>query len=135
MDRRGAADAKRRRGPSPSAASTAAERSDVIDKAEILAGPDAPLLDARGAARFEGSEPDPRPGVAAGHIPGARNLPFASLYHEDGTLRSLDEIRRLFADAGVDPAATVRRHLRIGRYRQFADFRRASARRQYGAAL
>ena len=26
--------------------------------------------------RFEGSEPDPRPGVAAGHVPGARNLPF-----------------------------------------------------------
>jgi thiosulfate/3-mercaptopyruvate sulfurtransferase len=80
------------------------ERRDVVDKAAILAGPGAPLLDARGAARFEGREADPRPGVAPGHIPGSRNLPFAALYREDGTFRSADEIRRLFAGAGVDPA-------------------------------
>ena len=61
------------------------------------------LLDARGKGRFEGSEPDPRPGVEAGHVPGARNLPFSALYNEDGTFKSLDEIRRLFAEAGMDP--------------------------------
>ena len=83
----------------------AAERAgDVIDKQAILAGPDAPLLDARGAARFAGSEPDPRQGVAPGHIPGSRNLPYEALYREDGTLHSIDEIGRLFADAGIDPA-------------------------------
>ena len=70
--------------------------------------------------RFEGSEPDPRPGVAPGHIPGARNLPFGALYHEDGTFRAADEIRRLFEDAGVDPDAAVRRQLRVGRHRQSA---------------
>ncbi len=85
------------------AAFVAAERGDVVDKPAILAGPHSPLLDARGAARFEGSEPDPRPGVAAGHIPGSRNLPFAALYREDGTMRSTDEIERLFAAAGIDP--------------------------------
>ena len=37
-------------------------------------------------------EPDPRQGVAAGHIP-ARNLPFALLYNDDGTFKSPDEIR------------------------------------------
>ncbi len=78
-------------------------RDEVVTKQQVLAGDAAPLLDARGAGRFEGTEPDPRPGVAAGHIPGARNLPFALLYNEDGTFKSLDELRRLFAEAGIDP--------------------------------
>ena len=75
----------------------------IVTKDQILAGIDAPLLDARGKGRFEGSEPDPRPGIAAGHIPGARNLPFASLYREDGRFQPADELRRLFAEAGIDP--------------------------------
>ena len=62
------------------------------------------MIDARGAARFEGVEADPRPGVAAGHIPGARNIPFATLYREDGTLRPPGELRGIFVGAGVDPA-------------------------------
>ena len=70
---------------------------------EVVAGLDAPLVDARSRARFEGTQPDPRQGVAAGHVPGARSLPFGELYHEDGTFQSPDEIRRQFAAAGVDP--------------------------------
>jgi len=77
---------------------------DVAVKEQILAGCDLPLLDARGKARFEGSEPDPRAGVAPGHIPGARNLASAELYNEDGTFKSPDELRRLFAASGIDPA-------------------------------
>lgn len=80
-----------------------AERDEVVTKPELLAGTGLPWLDARAKGRFEGTEPDPRPGIAAGHAPGARNLPFASLYREDGTFRSIAEIRRLFTDAGVDP--------------------------------
>ena len=83
----------------------ARESGDVIAKPAILAGLDRPLIDARGAARFEGVEADPRPGVAAGHIPGARNIPYAALYREDGTLRSAEELRRIFAEAGADPEA------------------------------
>ncbi|HET9811461.1 MAG TPA: sulfurtransferase [Sphingomicrobium sp.] len=80
------------------------ERSgDVVTKQQILAGVGLPLVDARGAPRFEGSEADPRPGIAAGHIPGARNLPFSALYNEDGTFRSREEIRRLFDSAAADP--------------------------------
>jgi len=82
----------------------AVERDEIVTKRQLLGGNSAPLLDARSKGRFEGSEPDPRPGVAAGHIPGARNLPFAALYNEDGTFKSTDELRRLFADAGIDPA-------------------------------
>jgi thiosulfate/3-mercaptopyruvate sulfurtransferase len=80
-------------------------RSEVVTKQQILAGNHDPLLDARGKARFEGSEADPRPGVAAGHVPGARNLPFGSLYNADGTFKSPRQIRDLFAEAGIDPAS------------------------------
>jgi thiosulfate/3-mercaptopyruvate sulfurtransferase len=76
---------------------------DVVAKQELLGGAEAPLLDARGKGRFEGSEPEPRAGLEAGHIPGARNLPFTTLYREDGRFQSPEEIRRLFADARIDP--------------------------------
>lgn len=92
--------------PQPRSASFEADenRDEIVTKQAILCGNHDPLLDARGRPRFEGSEQDPRPGVAAGHIPGARNLPFAALYREDGTFKSVEEIRELFADAGIDPA-------------------------------
>ena len=70
---------------------------------ELMAGTDCPIADARGRARFEGSEADPRPGIAAGHMPGARNLPYADLYRADGTLKSEEELRALFDAAGIDP--------------------------------
>ncbi len=78
---------------------------EVVGKADIRAGLGMELLDARSCARFEGSEPDPRPGIAAGHIPGSRNLPFAELYDDDGTFRSRHEIAQAFAEAGADPHA------------------------------
>jgi thiosulfate/3-mercaptopyruvate sulfurtransferase len=78
---------------------------EVVSMADISAGLGTALIDARGRARFEGSEPDPRPGVAAGHIPGACNLPFAALYKDDGTFRSRDEIAQTFAVAGANAHA------------------------------
>jgi len=81
------------------------ERDEVVSKRQLLAGEvHSPLLDARGKGRFEATEPEPRPGMAGGHIPGARNLPFGKLYNEDGTLKSPDELRRRFAEAGIDPS-------------------------------
>ena len=93
---------------------------EVVSKRRCWPALGIPLLDARGRPRFEGSEADPRPGVAAGHIPGARNLPFATLYNEDGTFKSREEIRRLFDRCRRRPGATVRRQLRLRRDRQFA---------------
>lgn len=82
-----------------------AERpGEVVTKQQILGGVSLPLIDARGPARFEGSEADPRPGVASGHIPGARNVPFSAIYNEDGTYRSREELRELFDEAGADVA-------------------------------
>ena len=81
-----------------------AAAGEVFNKEQILAGAGCALADARGKGRFEATEPEPRAGIAGGHIPGARNLPFGWLYNEDGTFKSREEIRRLFADAGLDPA-------------------------------
>jgi thiosulfate/3-mercaptopyruvate sulfurtransferase len=88
-----------------SAGAFAAEpRTAIVTRAEILSGLERPLIDARGRPRFEGSVPDPRPGVALGHIPGAKNLPFEELYNPDGTFRSPATLRKLFELAGIDPA-------------------------------
>ena len=76
---------------------------EIVAKQQILAGIDIALIDARGVGRFEGVESEPRPGVASGHIPGARNLPFAALYNEDGTFRPREGLRRPFYEAGSDP--------------------------------
>lgn len=81
----------------------ARETDDVVDMPALLAGAELPLVDARGRGRFEGNDADPRPGVEPGHIPGARNLPFASLYREDGTFKSDEALAQEFEAAGIDP--------------------------------
>ena len=65
------------------------------------------VVDARDAARFSGETADARPGIAAGHIPGARNVPHIALYNSDGTMKSADELKALFAEAGIDLAKPV----------------------------
>jgi thiosulfate/3-mercaptopyruvate sulfurtransferase len=76
----------------------------VVHKDQVLEGVEVPILDARGKGRFEGTEKDPRPGVGAGHIPGARNIPYAAIYNADGTFKSPDELRQVFRAAGADPS-------------------------------
>jgi thiosulfate/3-mercaptopyruvate sulfurtransferase len=91
--------------PRPRQASfeAAARPGQVVSKRDVANGLGTPLVDARGRPRFEGTEEDPRPGVAAGHVPGSRNLPYSDLYNADGSFKSRDEIRNLFIAAGVDP--------------------------------
>jgi len=69
---------------------------------EIASAGDAQVVDARSPGRFEGTEPEPRPGLRSGHIPGSRNVHFRSLVRVDGTLRPAAELRQLFEAAGVD---------------------------------
>ncbi len=65
------------------------------------------IIDARSAGRFDGSEPEPRPGLRGGHIPHSRNVPFTSLVDPDGLMLPRAELLRRFADAGVDLARPV----------------------------
>lgn len=70
----------------------------------------ATIIDARSEGRFEGTAPEPRPGLRSGHIPGSRNVPFASLLNADGTMKPVADLRAVFEAAGVDlarPAITT----------------------------
>jgi thiosulfate/3-mercaptopyruvate sulfurtransferase len=75
---------------------------DVSEVKALIGNPVTQIVDARSAARFEGREGDPRPGLRPGHIPSSRNVPYASLLNPDGTLKSEPELRAVFAAAGVD---------------------------------
>jgi thiosulfate/3-mercaptopyruvate sulfurtransferase len=50
----------------------------------------------------------------AGHIPTAVNVPWSKAANEDGTFKSDDELRKLYAEAGVDPAKNTIAYCRIG---------------------
>lgn len=80
--------------------------ADAGDVARALAGGTTQVVDARSAPRFRGEEAEPRPGVRPGHMPGARNLHYASLLR-DGHMKRPDELRAIFSEAGVDPERPV----------------------------
>jgi thiosulfate/3-mercaptopyruvate sulfurtransferase len=73
----------------------------LSDVQMALANEAAQLVDARPADRFRGVAPEPRPGVASGHMPGAFNVPSASII-EEGRLLPPERLQKIFADAGVD---------------------------------
>jgi len=60
------------------------------------------IADARSAGRFAGTDPEPRAGLRGGHMPGASNVPIASLINQDGGLRSPEEIAAAFAAGGIE---------------------------------
>ncbi len=65
------------------------------------------LLDARGPARFKGEEPEPRQGLRAGHIPGALNIYYRKLLNDDGTMKTVAELKTLFQASGADLSKPV----------------------------
>jgi thiosulfate/3-mercaptopyruvate sulfurtransferase len=66
-----------------------------------LNGTDIQVVDARPADRFRGEAPEPRPGLRSGHMPGALNVPSASLT-ENGHLKSAEGLRAAMKAGGVD---------------------------------
>jgi thiosulfate/3-mercaptopyruvate sulfurtransferase len=60
------------------------------------------VVDARSPGRFRGEEPEPRPGLRAGHIPGSQNLHYKDLLNGDGTMKDSAGLREAFMTAGVD---------------------------------
>jgi len=67
----------------------------------------AEIIDARSAARFRGEVAEPRPGLRTGHIPGSKNVPYATLLTDHGTMRDDTTLRAVFEAAGVDLARPV----------------------------
>lgn len=83
---------------------------DVTQVAHASKLSEAEIIDARSAPRFRGEVPEPRPGLRSGHIPGARNVPYASLLNADGTMKDRATLKAVFEAAGVDlkkPAITT----------------------------
>ena len=81
-------------------------RADLLkgigDVKHIIASGSALILDARTKGRFDGTAPEPRPGLPSGHMPGAKSVPFNELLNADFTMKDAAALRARFAAAGVD---------------------------------
>jgi thiosulfate/3-mercaptopyruvate sulfurtransferase len=84
----------------------AAVRDLAAVRANITSGAEQ-LVDMRSAGRFTGAEPEPRPGLRGGHVPGSVNLPYQELVSPDGTVLPAEGLRRRIAQAGIDPSRPV----------------------------
>ena len=77
---------------------------DVTQVAHASKLGEAEIIDARSAPRFRGEVAEARPGLRAGHIPGAKNVPYSMLLNADGTMKSVADLKGVFQAAGVDLA-------------------------------
>jgi len=83
-----------------------AQLATLEDMRAIVADRSMQIADARSSGRFSGAEPEPRPGMRSGHMPGALNVPVFSL-SEDGRLKTLAGLRQTLEDAGLDLSQPV----------------------------
>jgi len=78
----------------------------------------AKLVDIRSADEFSGKifapAGVPELSIRAGHIPGAANVPWGQAVKEDGTFKSVGELKKLYASAGVDGSKPIITYCRIG---------------------
>lgn len=81
--------------------------NDWRDVQGAIGKPSVQIVDARAAARFAGTVPEPREGLRAGHIPSSKNVVFTDLVNADGTMKDEASLRRIFAAAGVDTGKPV----------------------------
>ena len=66
------------------------------------------VVDTRSAGRFDGTEPEPYPGVRSGRIPGSRNLHWERLLDvDDKTVLAPERLADRLADAGVHEGSPV----------------------------
>jgi thiosulfate/3-mercaptopyruvate sulfurtransferase len=85
---------------------------------EAVKGKKTALIDVRSHAEFTGEILAP-PGLPetcqrGGHIPGAKNIPWAKVANDDGTFRSVDELKQLYAGVGVIGDKPIIAYCRIG---------------------
>jgi len=85
---------------------------------QAVAGRLAALVDVRSPAEFTGEILSP-PGLPetcqrGGHIPGARSIPWGKAVNDDGTFKSYEALKSLYAGEGVDGSKPVIAYCRIG---------------------
>jgi thiosulfate/3-mercaptopyruvate sulfurtransferase len=82
-------------------------RPHLVKSIAQVASETSQIADARSPTRFRGEEPEPRAGVKPGHVPGAKNLHYATLLTADSTLKPHSELAQVFASAGIDSEKPV----------------------------
>ena len=75
---------------------------DIASVRAALASGSEQVVDMRSAGRFAGTDPEPRPGLRGGHMPGSLNLPVQDLVSADGTVLPAADLRRRIEAAGID---------------------------------
>ena len=77
-----------------------------------------PMVDVRSPEEFSGEVIAPEglqeTAQRGGHIPGASNVPIATILNDDDTFKSADELRELYAEAGVDGEESTIAYCRVG---------------------
>ncbi len=93
-----------------------ARLSDVVAAAEKKSN--VALVDIRSADEYSGKVFAPAGvqelAIRAGHIPGAANVPWGQAVAADGTFKSVDELKKIYAAAGIDGSKPVITYCRIG---------------------
>ncbi len=93
-------------------------RAFLQDVLQRLNRPDVALVDVRSPQEFTGEilAPPGLPETAqrGGHIPGARNIPWAQAVREDGTFKPFEELKALYEAQGITPDKEVIAYCRIG---------------------
>lgn len=94
-------------------------RARLTDVLRVVEGEeDAAILDIRSPAEYEGRIFAPEGfqelAIRAGHIPGAVNVPWAQAVSADGTFKSVEELRAIYAAVGIDGSRPVIVYCRIG---------------------
>ena len=77
------------------------------------------LVDVRGPKEYSGEllapENLPQEGSQrGGHIPGAKNIPWATAVNEDGTFKSREDLEKIYGDQGITPDRDIIAYCRIG---------------------
>lgn len=94
-------------------------RARFVDVVAVAEGRnDAKLIDIRSADEYAGKIFAPEGvkelSVRAGHIPSAVNVPWGRIVKEDGTFKSEDEIKAIYAEKGIDGSKPIITYCRIG---------------------
>ena len=94
-------------------------RARLVDVLAVVEGQTkASLVDIRGPKEYNGEIFAPEGvqelSIRAGHIPGAVNVPWGTIVNEDGTFKSADEIRAIYAEKGIDGSQPIITYCRIG---------------------
>lgn len=94
-------------------------RARLVNVLDVVEGREAGVLvDIRSPKEYAGEIFAPEGiqelSVRAGHIPGAVNVPWGQNVREDGTFKSVEELRALYAGLGIDGSQPIITYCRIG---------------------